>query len=886
MVLESKQRLRLNRNQNTAGPEFEYAGQALWLERAMKKHPGFFQDLVIRIVHQNSNIYRKQPLPDCFESFLAFCKKHLPAGFPNSSGAARLDRGWIIANHKLVSFHAAFLTSLLSIPLNVGTKFAVMREMFLSVEVFISALIWYASWHINIAVHEMGHYLTAVRTNNLRPELAGPAVAKLAQPAFQKWLWYLEMFVKVPYGAFEGVHKEAGSFHPAVKTQNLAVSAAGPQASKILSQITFAPGIVLILMGLYFAIPAAVYVGRTLFTIGAVALLDFLLSDPGKYAAFRARQQEAATKAAAVRAAEPARGAAETRTVKPSELRRKLRLHRLQELELPDGRIVFAPWEFRNSIQGGRHTEDMGGNLSFQELMFLPLTAKDYIEAQRVTNMLQSRAIQIIQDTEGLNFVGIGLEGGIVASYAKQDCDFLPEERALRVAVQAIEECGFVPDRDVCLALDSAASELSNAYREKTGEKESIGQYLFWRAEDPKVLSTDEMVDLYVRWVKKYPIVSLEDPFAEDDYEGWKKLMKALDQEILIIGDDLVTTKDSTIQRCAEQGLINTALIKANQIGTLSETLLATRIAKEKGLALVVSHRSKSPNEVMEADISFAVGALGLKCGGGANTERLVKYGRVVELMEMAKKGVKITRKLDPDLTISDISAHEEPTNAGIPTVGVVLMLENGMKFSAATPLGVSAGTDEAIHLVDSIIEQSPLTRKFPKYFVYKEKEKTYRFAPDVKVELLTKESSELASLWVKAKRYGGKGCLNAVANVTEVLAPRFLGQRISSLGTLADIDRELLLMELDLAMKRGKISANASAEEKIQVMQRKANLGMNAVLSLSLALGRLIAARDGRELPDVLREMESKMDRDYLYGIKMSPMTAARAGEPALVAV
>ena len=812
----------------------------------MKSHPGFFRNSVTPIVHQEWDVRCKQSCTHLLESLLILCKKHVPLRFPERRGVAQLDRGWIIANHKLVSFHAAFLTSLLSIPLHVATKFAVMREMFLSVEVFISALIWYASWHINIAVHEMGHYLSAVKTNNLRPELAGPAEAKLAQGAFQRWLWYSEMFVKIPYGTFQGVHKEAGSFHPAVKTQNLAVGAAGPQASKTLSQITFAPGIILILLGLYFASPAAVYAGRALFTIGAVALLDFLLSDPGKYAAFKVRQEEAAAKAAAVRAAEPARATAETRAVKPSELRRKLRLHRLQELELPDGRIVFAPWEFRNSIQGGRHTEDMGGNLSFQELMFLPLTAKDYIEAQRVTNMLQSRAIQIIQDTEGLNFVGIGLEGGIVASYAKQDCDFLPEERALRVAVQAIEECGFVPDRDVCLALDSAASELSNAYREKTGEKESIGQYLFWRAEDPKVLSTDEMVDLYVRWVKKYPIVSLEDPFAEDDYEGWKKLMKALDQEILIIGDDLVTTKDSTIQRCAEQGLINTALIKANQIGTLSETLLATRIAKQKGLALVVSHRSKSPNEVMEADISFAVGALGLKCGGGANTERLVKYGRVVELMEMAKKGVRITRKLDPDLTISDISAHEEPTNAGIPTVGVVLMLDNGMKFSAATPLGVSAGTDEAIHLVDSIIEQGPLTRKFPKYFVYKEKDKTYRFASDVKGEVLTKESRELADLWVRAKRYGGKGCLNAVANVTEVLAPRFLGQRISSLGTLADIDRELLLMELELATKRGKISPNASAEEKIQVMQRKANLGMNAVLSLSLALGRLIAARDG----------------------------------------
>ena len=785
-----------------------------------------------------------------------------------SSDGARLDRGWIIANHKLVSFHAAFLTSLLSIPPVVGSRLNVLREMFGSKEVVISAVIWCIAWHTNIAIHEMGHYLTAVRTNNLRPELAGPAGEKLKRGFFGRMMWYGEMFLKIPFGKFVGVHKEAGSFHPSVKTQNLAVSAAGPQASKVLSGFTFLPGIVLILYGMIQPLPASVYVGRLLFTVGAVALLDFLLSDPGKYKAFHARQAEAAARAAEVRAAEPAR-AADARVVNPSELRRKLRLHRLQELQLPDGRIVFAPWEFRNSIQGGRHTEDMGGNLSFQELMFLPLTAKDYIEAQRMTNMLQSRAIQIIQDTEGLNFVGIGLEGGIVGSYAKEEQDFLPEERALRVAVQAIEECGFVPDRDVCIALDPASSELSNAYREKTGEKDSIGQYLFWRAEDPKVLSTDEMVELYTRWVKKYPIVSLEDPFAEDDYEGWKKLMAALDQEILIIGDDLVTTKDTTIQRCAEQGLINTALIKANQIGSLSETLLATRTAKDKGLALVVSHRSKSPNEVMEADISFAVGALGLKCGGGANTERLVKYGRVVELMEMAKKGVRITRKLDQDLIIADISAHEEPTNAGVPTVGVVVRLDNGVKFSAATPLGVSAGTDEAIHLVDSIIEAGPLTRKFPNYFTYKEKEKTYRFIPDVKADVITKESRELADLWIRAKRYGGKGCLNAVANVTEVVAPRFLGQRISSLGSLADIDRELLLMELDLAIKRGKISPNASPDEKIAIMQRKANLGMNAVLSLSLALGRLLAARDGRELPEILRDLEPILDRDYLYGIK-----------------
>jgi enolase len=789
---------------------------------------------------------------------------------PQYAETPGLDRGWIIANHKLVSFHAAFLTSLLSIPSGIALlRFEVIREMFLSPEVVISSAIWYVAWHTNIAVHEIGHYLAAVKTNNLRPELSGPAQQRLNQGVLQRWLWYLEMFVKIPYGAFKGVNKEAGSYHPSVKTQNLAVSAAGPRASLVLGQIAFLPGIILIALGLYATVPSAVYAGRLLFTVGVVALFDFLLSDPGKYKAYREREREAAASAAAVKAAEPAHGANGGRAVNPSELRRKLRLHRLQEVELADGTFVFAPWEFRNSIMGGRHTEEMGGNLSFQEFMFLPLTARDYIEAQRITNLLQSRAIQIIQDSEGLNFVGIGLEGGIVASYAREKDDFLPEERALRVAVRAIEECGFVPDRDVCLAIDPAASELSNAYREKTGERDSVGQYLFWRAEDPRVMTTDELVDLYVRWVQKYPIVCLEDPFAEDDYEGWKKLMKVLDEEILIVGDDLVTTKDTTIRRCAEEGLINTALIKANQIGTLSETLLATRTAKEMGLALVVSHRSKSPNEVMEADIAFAVGALGLKCGGGANTERLVKYGRIVELMELAKKGVKITRKLDPDVVIADISAHEEPTNAGIPTVGVVVMLDNGMKFTAATPLGTSAGTDEAIHLVDSIIEANPLTRRFPNHFAYREKEKTYRFVEGIKAETIIKEDPELFDLWLRAKRYGGKGCLNAVANVTEVLAPRFLGQKISALGTLLDIDHELLRMELELAVKRGKIREGATAEEKIAIMQRKANLGMNAVLSLSLALGRLIAARDGNELPDVLRQMEGAIERNFLYGIK-----------------
>ena len=798
-------------------------------------------------------------------------------------GWPRLDRGWIIANHKLVSFHAAFLTSLLSISESISSRADVVWQMFFSVETVISAAIWYAAWHANIALHEMGHYLMAVRTNNLRPELLGPAQARMAKGFQARWLFYLELFLKIPWGAAKGVTKEAGSYHPAVKSQNLAVSAAGPNASKRLALVTFPAGVALMVFGRMADIEPVVVGGRLLFTVGAVALFDFLLADPGKYKAFRERQKEAASKARGVHeAAVKSGGDSEMLrdTALSVRIKRKLQIHRLQEVELPDGRLVFAPWEFRNSIMGGRHTEDMGGNLSFQEMMFIPLTARDYIEAQRVTNALQNRVIQIIQDSEGLNFVGVGLEGGVVGSYARRPGDLIPEERALKVAVQAIEECGFVPDRDVCLALDPAASELSVAYREETGEKECIGKYLFWRAEDPRVMTTDELLDLYKRWIREYPIVCLEDPFSEDDPEGWKHLMAELGDEILIIGDDLVTTKDTSIIRAAEEGLINTALIKANQIGTLSETLLATRAAKEHGLALVVSHRSKSPNEVMEADIGFAVGALGLKCGGGSNTERLIKYGRIVELIHMAEKGVRSSRGLPGDLVISDISAHEEPTNAGIPTVGVVIRLDNGTKFTAATPLGTSAGTDEAIHLVDSMIEAGPITRKHPDFFQYHEAEKVYHFRNGLRAESISaKNDDELAGLWMRATRYGGKGCLNAVANVEEVIAPCFLGKRISDFKSLVHIDRQLLELELDLAVKRGKIARDAPAEERIAVMQRKANLGMNAVLSISLAMGRLLAARGGGELPDVLRELEPKVDRRFLYGLnnEAAPEQASR---------
>jgi enolase len=192
------------------------------------------------------------------------------------------------------------------------------------------------------------------------------------------------------------------------------------------------------------------------------------------------------------------------------------------------------------------------------------------------------------------------------------------------------------------------------------------------------------------------------------------------------------------------------------------------------------------------------------------------------------------------------------------------------MKFTAATPVGTSAGTDEAVHLIDSIIESSPIVRRHLELFERIESTGSYRFAPTVKSETLAAiNDNELAGLWMRAMRYGGRGCLNAVSNVEQVIAPRLLGRRLSDLASLADTDRELLALEVDLAIKRGKLRADAPAEERIRTAQRKANLGMNAMLAVSLALGRLIAARDGKELPEILHELEPVVDREQLYGLR-----------------
>jgi enolase len=298
----------------------------------------------------------------------------------------------------------------------------------------------------------------------------------------------------------------------------------------------------------------------------------------------------------------------------------------------------------------------------------------------------------------------------------------------------------------------------------------------------------------------------------------------------------------------------------------LYETLLAVLVTLGKDLELIVSHRSKSPNDDMEAHIALATNALGLKCGGGANTERLVKYQAVTTQMERVLEAAVSEPELPEFATVERLRAREEPTNAGIPTVGVDVQLalpgsnrdsRVRLSFHGATPLGTSSGTGEAVHLVDATFEGAEYLEAVECHsdLLQESEAGVFGFRSEVtraRVESTTDEV--LIELFRRAGRYGGKGCLYAVDNVHEFAAPLFENKNLAD-WSLLDIDRTLLKLELATATRRGKITAEAEYEDEIRLMQRKQNLGMNAILSISLALARGVAHVRGQDLYEFLRE-------------------------------
>ncbi len=788
---------------------------------------------------------------------------------------ASLHKGWVIANHILVSFHVAFISSVLALPTAAIMKGEILRFIFVSHETLISGLFLYLSFHSGIALHELGHFLTAARLNVLKDSVLLEARQRMDKPLVPRLLYYARLFLFAPYGSAKGIRREGLNYYPDAP-YNLAVAAAGPRTSGRVAFLFLPLATILLVLGLALHSQAAIYAGRLLLGIGVVSLLDFLLADPGKYREFRGQERSAHKRAATVGATSGWHDVA-------PRVKQRMTANRTQEVIHKRLGPVTAPWQFRNCGMGGRHTEKEypESNISMQEAMFLILGAQDYQEAQEITVRLQNRLKEIIEKEEGGRVMGIGLEGGL-APYIEKEGYPLPEVRLWAMMKQAIADCGYRPGVDVAVALDPAMSELEIAYRREFNMPDAVGTYLFWRDKAKIVLDRDAVHDVYLKAMKEYdiPIISIEDGFSENDHEGWRKLLQALGDRIFIVGDDLATTNDRTIEFSARAGLMNAVLIKPNQIGTLFETLMAMVVALGKGLELVVSHRSKSPNDDMEAHIALAANALGLKAGGGANTERLVKYQSVAELLGNASMAEDLyTLHEGHRAVIQKFYAYEEPTNAGVPTVGTTvefLLPDSGvlLRFRGATPLGTSAGTGEALHLVDGLVESADHREILTKHpSVFREMEPgVYSFKRDfTDVELRETGDEALTALFSRARRYQGKGCLNAVDNVLDTIAPAFQGKDAAGLS-LKDIDGTLLDMELQMARLRGKLGQEADCDERTAVMQRKQNLGMNAVLSVSLAMARGVAHLRGQQLYEILREeMLSIIDdlaRQYQVGV------------------
>jgi enolase/phosphohistidine swiveling domain-containing protein len=801
-----------------------------------------------------------------------------PSRSMNANSCTHLQQGWVIANHILVSFHVAFISSVLVLPSIEIFKSDVLKFIFFSPETIVSVLFMYVSFHIGIALHEMGHFLTAAKLNALNDRAQESAEVILHGNLGSRALGLIKIFCAAPSGKAVGIKREGLNYYPDAP-YNFAVAAAGPRMSRNVALATLPPAVLLISGGLVFDIALAIYAGRLCLGIGIVSLLDFLLADPGKYKEFRQREQRAKQKAASIE-----RG--EIWWKSSVAAKGRMLAYRVQEITHPRLGPVSAPWQFRNCGMGGRHTEKEypESNISMQEAMFLILGARDYQEAQEMTVRLQNRLKEMIEKAEGCRVMGIGLEGGL-APYIERGPYPLPEIRLWAMMKRTIEECGFRPGIDVAIALDPAMSELEIAYRNEFKIPDSVGMYLFWRDKAQTVMDRDGILDLYVQAIQEHdiPILSIEDGFAEDDSIGWQKLLTKLGDRLFVIGDDLVTTNDATIAMAASKGLINTVLIKANQIGSLYETILAMLVALGKGMELVVSHRSKSPNDDMEAQIALAVNALGLKAGGGANTERLIKYHAVTELLQ---RGPAVEKRQPfhaaQNPVISTIYAYEEPTNAGIPTVGAAVEISLpdagvSLKFRGATPLGTSAGTGEAIHLVDAVFEKAEypeIIGRHPGLFVEHETG-VYAFAGNIdESRIKERDDDELLALFHRTQRFDGKGCLNAVENVGTVIAPAFANKAVSEL-TIKDVDHTLLSLELQVAQRRGKILDTTPLPMRLFTMQRKQNLGMNAILSVSLAMARGLAHLKGQDLYEMLREemmaIIEKLARNYSVKISGS---------------
>lgn len=268
------------------------------------------------------------------------------------------------------------------------------------------------------------------------------------------------------------------------------------------------------------------------------------------------------------------------------------------------------PVPMMNVINGGSHADS---SVDFQEFMIMPVSAKNIKEALRM-GAETFHALRSVLKEMG-HVTAVGDEGGFAPNLSSN-------EEPLEVIVKAIEKAGYVPGKDIVLAMDVAASEFY--------DKDS-GKYVLAKS-GGDVLSTDEIIDMYEEFIEKYPIVSIEDGLDEGDWDGWKKLTDRLGDRIQIVGDDLFVTNPTILKEGIEKGVANSILIKVNQIGTLTETFDAMEMAKRAGYTSVVSHRSGETEDTTIADIAVAFNAGQIKTGSMSRTDRLAKYNQLLRI--------------------------------------------------------------------------------------------------------------------------------------------------------------------------------------------------------------------------------------------------------------
>jgi enolase len=294
-------------------------------------------------------------------------------------------------------------------------------------------------------------------------------------------------------------------------------------------------------------------------------------------------------------------------------------------LKLPLYRYVggvgasVLPLPMMNILNGGAHADN---NVDFQEFMAMPVGASSFAEALRWgAEVFQT--LKGVLKKRGYN-TAVGDEGGFAPSLKSNT-------EAIEVILEAIQQAGYRPGDDIAIALDPAASELS---------KHGNGKYLFWKS-DQSVKSSEDMVRFWSKWVRDYPIVSLEDGLAEDDWQGWAMLTKELGSKIQLVGDDIFVTNTELLQRGIDEGVANSILIKLNQIGTVSETLDAIALARRNGFTSVISHRSGETEDTFIADLAVATGTGQIKTGSASRTDRIAKYNQLLRIEEELGAGAR-----------------------------------------------------------------------------------------------------------------------------------------------------------------------------------------------------------------------------------------------------